>query len=79
MAGHGRRVYRALAVPELWIYREGVLSIYLLTSTSYKEASTSPTFPDFDVKEILPKYIERAWSAGSSVALREFETFLISH
>ena len=71
-------IYRVLAVPELWIYRQGVLSIYVLTSNGYEDSLTSPTFPNFDVKTILPSYIERAWSAGSSIALREFENLLKS-
>ena len=71
-------IYRVLTVPELWIYRQAVLSIYVLTSNGYVDAPTSPTFPDFDVKNILPGYIERAWSAGSSIALREFNAFLKS-
>ncbi len=53
-------IYRVLAVPERWIYRQGVLSIYVLALDGYEDSLTSPTFPDFDVKTILPSYIERA-------------------
>jgi Uma2 family endonuclease len=69
-------VYQTLAVPELWIYRQGTLMIYLLSEGSYRESLVSPTFPGINVKNILPKYVERAWSAGSSIALREFDQFL---
>lgn len=71
-------IYRVLAVPELWIYRQGVLSVYVLGLDDYTDSPTSATFPDFDIKNILPHYVERAWSAGSSIALREFETFIKS-
>lgn len=71
-------VYQTLAVPELWIYRQGVLMIYLLTQGSYQESLVSPTFSGIDVKNIFLKYVERAWSAGSSMALREFDQFLKS-
>ena len=71
-------IYQTLAVPELWIYRQGTLKIYVLTPDGYQDRPHSPTFPDTDVKDILPGYIERAWSAGSSRALREFEQFLKS-
>ena len=71
-------VYQTLAVPELWIYRQQALMIYELTSEGYRDILISPTFPDVDVKNILPRYVERAWSAGSSIALREFEQFLTS-
>jgi Uma2 family endonuclease len=69
-------VYEILAIPEVWIYRQGSLSLYVLTAAGYEDCPTSPTFPTVDVKTILPQYVERAWAAGSSVALREFEVFL---
>lgn len=69
-------MYQALEVPELWIYRRGLLRLYVLTPGGYQDSLTSPTFPDIDVKEIFPQYIERAWQAGSSVALKDFENFL---
>lgn len=71
-------IYQTLAVPELWIYRQGALKIYVLTQEGYLDSLHSPTFPDMDVKNILPRYVEQAWSAGSSVALREFGQFLNS-
>jgi len=68
--------YQMLAIPEVWIYRQGQLSIYVLTANGYEDSTNSPTFPTVDVKNLLPKYVERAWAAGSSVALREFEQVL---
>lgn len=65
-----------LAVPEVWIYRQGQLNLYVLTESGYSDRPTSLSFPTVDVKALLPQYIERAWSAGSSVALREFEQYL---
>lgn len=69
-------IYQMLTVPEVWIYRQGQLSVYVLTAEGYEDSTQSPTFPTVDVKAVLPKYVERAWSAGSSVALREFEAFI---
>jgi Uma2 family endonuclease len=71
-------IYQILAIPEVWIYRQGQLSLYVLTANGYEDCSTSPTFPTVDVKNLLPEFVERAWSAGSSVALREFEQALSS-
>jgi Uma2 family endonuclease len=70
-----RSVYELLRVPEVWIYRQGQLMIYGLTTTGYDSLAISPTFPTVDVKTLLPQYVERAWVAGSSVALREFEQY----
>ncbi len=69
-------VYQALAVPEVWVYRQKHLSIYVLTAEGYENRPSSPTFPSVKVKHLLPKYVERAWAAGSSVAMREFEQVL---
>lgn len=65
--------YLAIGIPEVWIYRQNQLLIYCLQDETYQDRSHSPLFPDFDAKAILPQYVERAWSQGSSVALREFE------
>jgi Uma2 family endonuclease len=69
-------VYQILKIPEVWIYRQGQLSVHVLTATGYEDSPESPTFPTIDVKAVLPTYVERAWASGSSVALREFDTYL---
>jgi Uma2 family endonuclease len=68
--------YEPLGVPELWIYREGSLHIYLFDGRHYRETPESPTFPGMPVRQWVPQYLRRAWQAGSSVALREFESVL---
>lgn len=70
--------YNEIGSPELWIYREQTLGIYLFNGQTYQDSDRSPTFPQIPVKQIIPEYVERAWTAGSSVALREFETYLKS-
>ncbi|MBR8830482.1 MAG: hypothetical protein N5P05_000044 [Chroococcopsis gigantea SAG 12.99] len=69
--------YSSIAVPELWIYRPPQLLIYVLSGEQYDEKERSTLFSEIDIKNILPTYIERAWLQGSSLALREFELFLI--
>jgi Uma2 family endonuclease len=68
--------YEAIAIPELWIYRRKALSIYLFDGQHYQESIDSPTFLNIPVKQLIPQFVERAWEAGSSVALREFEAYL---
>ncbi|NEP02901.1 MAG: Uma2 family endonuclease [Symploca sp. SIO2E9] len=68
--------YQAIAIPELWIYRRETLHIHLFDGQKYTESSNSSIFPDINVKQLIPKYVERAWKAGSSVALKEFQQFL---
>ncbi len=68
--------YEPLAVPELWIYREDSLRILVFDGRHYHEADGSPTFPGIPVRKWIPQYVRRAWQAGSSVAIREFEAAL---
>ena len=65
--------YKPIGIPELWIYNSGVLKIYLFVDKNYQESSQSLLFGNWDVKSILPKYVELAWNQGSSFALRQFE------
>lgn len=64
--------YQAIAIPELWIYRRGNLLIYIFDGEQYQNEQ-SLIFQEFDLKKILPKYVELAWQDGSSVTLRQFE------
>ena len=65
--------YQLLKIPELWIYRQGSLKIYLLQGESYQESKTSRLFPKINITKILPDYVELGWTEGASVALRQFE------
>ncbi|MBE9128363.1 MULTISPECIES: Uma2 family endonuclease [unclassified Coleofasciculus] len=68
--------YQGIGVPELWIYRRKVLYLYLFDGQQYQQSPNSLTFPGIPVKQLIPNYVERAWEAGSSIALREFENKL---
>jgi Uma2 family endonuclease len=68
--------YQPLGVPELWIYREDSLQVFLFDGHHYRESSDSPTFPGIPVRQLIPQYIRLAWQSGSSVALRQFESAL---
>lgn len=65
--------YEAIAVPELWIYDSGKLTIYLLRDGKYTKSDTSPTFPNIPLTQLIPATVERAWQVGSVQALEEFE------
>jgi Uma2 family endonuclease len=68
--------YQAIGIPELWIYRRKVLLIYLFDGQQYQASPESWIFAEIPVIELIPKFVERAWTAGSSIALREFEAAL---
>jgi Uma2 family endonuclease len=64
--------YEALEVPEVWIYTEEKFTINVLTDGEYVEFTTSPTFPDLPILELIPKLVKQAFQEGSSKVLREF-------
>lgn len=68
--------YEAIAVPELWIYDNDRLTIYLLRDGRYTESDTSSIFPNIPIIQIIPTTVERAWQVGSLQAIEEFEQTL---
>ncbi|MFB2897981.1 Uma2 family endonuclease [Aerosakkonemataceae cyanobacterium BLCC-F50] len=70
--------YQAISPVELWVYRQNQLLIYHFDSQQYQESQISRWFPNYDLKTLIPQYIDRGWQIGSSVALREFEDALRS-
>ncbi|MEH1911819.1 MAG: Uma2 family endonuclease [Nostoc sp.] len=68
--------YEAIAVPELWIYNNKKLRIYLLSNGHYIESDNSSNFPNMPLTQIIPATVERAWQVGTVQALEEFEGVL---
>ena len=68
--------YLALKVPELWIYASDRLKIYLLDEERYVESPSSRIFPDIEITQIIPHFVERANVIGTSAVLLEFEDSL---
>jgi hypothetical protein len=64
----------AMGVPELWIYRNKQLKIYLLSSQGYTETSISPTFPSLPIIELIPQLVQKAIDDGTSKMLRDLRT-----
>ena len=72
------QAYTCIESPELWIYREARLNIYVLKGGQYTESVDSPTFPGVPMTELMPMYVEMAWREGTSVAVRKFKAWLQS-
>jgi len=66
--------YEAMGVPEVWIYRNKQLKIYLLILQGYTETSISPTFPDLPLTELIPQLVQKAINEGTSKMLRDLRT-----
>jgi Uma2 family endonuclease len=71
--------YRAICVPELWVYDNGRLKIYVLRDGIYLDSDTSPLFRDIPIKEMIPAFVERAWQVGNLQALEEFEVAIAQY
>lgn len=68
--------YQAIQVPEVWIYVNGHLTIYLLEAGEYVASTVSPQFPDLPIVEWVETAVQRAWIVGSLQALEEVEDWL---
>ena len=72
-------VYQALGIPELWIYTESTLKIYVLSNGEYIESQLSPAFGNIPIREIVPQFIERSFVEGRSSAIRAFRLWVKQH
>lgn len=50
-------IYERLGVPEVWFWKDDVVSVYVLTAAGYKQQSSSDQIPDFPF-EIIPELLE---------------------
>jgi Uma2 family endonuclease len=64
--------YLALGVPELWIYAEGKLQIFLLIEEEYQPVETSPIFGTLPIIEEILQFLHNSEVVGSSAARRGF-------
>ena len=62
--------YEAIEVPEVWIFAQGKLLIYVLGQAGYRESSISPTFPDLELVEMIPRLVQQAFAQGTRQMLR---------
>ncbi|ELS03097.1 hypothetical protein Xen7305DRAFT_00028170 [Xenococcus sp. PCC 7305] len=63
-------VYAAIRVPEVWIYRQQKLKIYVHDNGNYQEKSISPIFPNLSIPILIPQLVQQAISQGTSKTLR---------
>jgi Uma2 family endonuclease len=68
--------YKAIAVPEVWIYANGGLKIYRLVDGDYVPSVTSGIFPQLPIVEWVDRAVDRAWTVGRLQALEEVEDSL---
>lgn len=66
-------VYRGIAVPEVWVWKDGVLTVYRLASNGYQAHAASEVLPNLDVA-LLASFVRS--DAKQSAAVRAFKAKL---
>lgn len=69
--------YIAIGVPEVWIYKDGQLTINILNENSYIPSSRSLVFPDLAMTQLIPPLVLKAIEGGTSKMLRELKAQLM--
>ena len=70
--------YLTLAVPELWIYTEGKLQIFVLQQGEYLSTETSPIFGNLPVIGGILQFLQQSEILGDSAARRGFRQWVRS-
>ena len=68
--------YAALGVPEVWIYADGLLKIFVLDAGQYQPRDRGLLFPDLDLPAIVTAQLAKAQAIGSARTIREFRQSL---
>lgn len=68
-------IYKAMNVPEVWLYNEKRLRIFLLSEKGYELLTNSRSFPVL-TSEALTQTLEQSKTQGQSAALRTFRKWL---
>jgi Uma2 family endonuclease len=68
--------YLALGVPELWIYTEGKLQIFVLQQGDYLLTETSPIFGNLPVIGGILQFLQQSKTIGDSSARRGFRQWV---
>ena len=70
------QAYEAIQVPEVWIYADNCLTIYLYSEHGYQDSQQSQIFPDLPLKIMIPQLITKADHIGTRQMLAELKAQL---
>ncbi len=71
--------YQALRVPEVWVYADRQLTIYLWQPQGYVTSPVSPLFPSIPISQLVAQTVERSWQVGYDAALDELHQWITAH
>lgn len=64
--------YEKLGVPELWRFNGQELEILVLENSCYQATEISRQFPNFNVKQMIPEFLEKSRQEGRNKTMRIF-------
>ena len=68
--------YYAIRVPEIWIYANEKLTIYLYSEQGYQESQQSHIFPNLSIATLVPLLIQTAYQVGTRQMLIQLKAQL---
>ncbi|AIE74483.1 MULTISPECIES: Uma2 family endonuclease [unclassified Synechocystis] len=71
-------IYAQLGVPEVWRFKRRQLEIQCLEQGEYRQKEASTIFPDFDLKQIIPAYLQRIDNEGRNKTIKAFRAWVRS-
>lgn len=71
--------YTAIKVPEVWIYCNHQLTIYVLENNGYRVVENSQTFPNLPVTDLIPELVQQAIEQGTSPMLKQLKQWIMDN
>jgi Uma2 family endonuclease len=68
--------YIALQIPEVWVYRNQQLTVYVLENQNYQESIVSLAFPMLPIATLIPQLVQQAMSLGTRKTLQNLRQML---
>ncbi len=68
-----------MQVPEVWIYRNHQLTIYVLENNSYRTVENSLSFPNFPMTQLIPQLVQQAIEQGTRSMLKQLKQWIIDN
>ncbi|MEC4818926.1 MAG: Uma2 family endonuclease [Scytonema sp. PMC 1069.18] len=69
-------IYEKLEVRELWRFAQSKLQINVLQEGKCVESISSPIFPNFPLKDVIPEYLHQCKTAGRNKTMRAFRAWV---
>ena len=71
--------YTAIKVPEVWIYSNHQLTVYILDNNNYRPVENSLSFAHFPVKQLIPQLVQKAIQQGTRPMLQQLKQWIMDN